>query len=246
MVEVNLTIKEFTEKLTCDEEHGYREIDNYRRILDYDKDNFMALYYTDYIDLDNLDEISVYTQLKFLKDSWDSINKKNYGKTTLERRRELVSAIEKVQDEYVSLVGNDSTKVISGIVVCAGYPVGVLLPKTLTNYISLHNLEESGIEMSRDDLDDIFDGAKWWVDKLMEHDVYVDRPFVGNIYVSPNNYNHVVLDKLDEIGTCRMETKEYAQTLAKKGNNLKASAYRHLQELKDKCQNDYCSNQHFI
>ena len=245
MLEINLTTKELVERLTCDKEHGLVEIDHYRRIVELDDDYFLGLYYKDYIDLDHLDEISVNETLNFYKEYWDGVNKNNYGVTTKKRKEDLISKIEEVQEEYTVLYPHDATQVISGLVVCQDYPVGVIIPKKIIEYKPLFTIEEE-TKLSTDDIDNIFEGAKWWVEKLMERGVYVENLYTGNILVSPNNYSHVVLDKLDELCTCRMETKEYVEELAKRGKDLRETGYQQLESFKNSYHNNNSNNKHFI
>lgn len=246
MIEINITTKELLEGLTCDKEHGLVAIDHYRRIIELDDNYFMALYYKDYVDLKNLDEISVSEAIKFDKNYWDEINLKNYGATTKKRKEDLVAKIMEVQEEYALLTKEDFIPVISGLVVCDDYPVGVILPKKMLEYKPLFTLEEDKSELSRDDVNDMFDGVKWWIEKLMERGVYTDYLYVGNILVSPNDYSHVALDKLDELTTCRMETDEYVEELAKRGKDLRKNAFEQLEKFRNGYQGYNSDNHHFI
>lgn len=246
MIEINVTTKELLEGLTCDKEHGLVAIDHYRRIIELDDNHYIALYYKDYDDLDNLNEISVNDRLNFNKYFWDGVNLKNHGVTTKKRKEDLIAKIMGVQEEYALLTKEDSIPVISGLVVCKDYPVGIILPKKMLEYNSLFTIEEEGNELSKEDVDNMFDGAKWWIEKLMERGVYTDYLYVGNILVSPNDYSHVALDKLDELCTCRMETDEYVEELAKRGKDLREIAYEQLEKFRNRYHNYNGDNHHLI
>ena len=88
MIEINITTKELLEGLTCDKEHGLVAIDNYRRIIELDDNNFMALDYKTFIDLDNLDEVSVSDTLNFVKNYWDGVTLNVYGATFKKRQED--------------------------------------------------------------------------------------------------------------------------------------------------------------
>lgn len=244
MVEINLTTKELLEGLTSNK--GLVTIDHYRRIIELDDRYFMALYYKDYVEDKNLSESIINEKLNYNKKFWDGVYLKNYGMTALRRKEELISKIEEVQEEYADYVGEDTTQVISGLLVCQDYPVGVILPKRILEYKPLFTIEEEGTELTREDINRMFDGVRWWVDKLIEKDVYTDYLYIGNILVSPNDYSHVVLDRLDDDFTCRIEPKEYVRELAKRGKDLVQIAYDNVEDFKDSYHRDIDNNHHYI
>ena len=163
--------------------------------------------------------------------------------TTKQRKEDLIARILKVQKEYALENKEDATEVISGLVVYNDYPVGVIMPKKILEYKSLFDLEEEHV-FTEDEVRDMFEGVRWWIDHLIENGVYPGSLYVGNILVSPNDISHVMLDKLDEAGTCRVETEEYVKDLAKRGNDLKYNAYKYLKEFRDYYLTYSESNQH--
>ena len=249
MIEINLTSQELIKGLTCGKKDGLVAIDHYRRIIDFDEDYYIGLYYKDY-DFDDdkkvLDEKALIKRTLENKNYWDNVNLANYDMTTKQRKEDLFFRIEKVQEEFVLKTGEDSTQIISGLVLYQDYPVGVIIPKKILDYKWLFNIEEEGTELSKDDIDNMFDGVKWWIDRLMEQGVYVGRLYVGNLLVSPNDYRNVALDKLDDLCTCRVETKEYVEKLAKRGNDLRKNAYKYLEEFRNYYHDYNKTNQHFI
>lgn len=244
MIEIKLTIEELEKYLTCGKEEGLLEIDHYRRIIDFDEDHFIGIYYKDFIELDNLDEIGINETINTNKEYWDAFNLKNYGMTTKQRKEDLIARILKVQEEYVLKTGEDATQVISGLLVYNDYPVGVIIPKKILEYESLYNIEDQKNEFKKEDVIDMFEGIRWWIDRLIANGVYPGSLYVGNVFVSRNNIGNVVLDKLDEVGTCRVETKEYVKELAEKGNDLEYNAYHNLKDFRDYYLTYSESNQH--
>ena len=245
MIEINITTKELLEGLTCDKEHGLVAIDNYRRIIELDDNDFMALDYKTFIDLDNLDEVSVSDTLNFVKNYWDGVTLNVYGATFKKRQEDLIAKIMEVQEEYSALYPEDSIPVISGLVVCNDYPVGVILPKKMLEYKPLFTFHEE-IELSREDIDNIFDGAKWWIEKLMDHGVYTNFINILNILVSPNDYGHVALDNLDHLGTCSMEIDKTVKEEAANGKDLRKNSLEVLEEFRNRFYDYNKEDRHFI
>jgi hypothetical protein len=233
MLEIDLTPKELLEYL--DSNNGLFEYDHYRKVINYDDEYFIGIYYKDFEDIDRTPK-GVDDRVDFYKEYWTPIDLKNYGMTPKKRKEELIMGIERVQEEY-ALKEEKATQVISGLVLCHDYPVGVIIPKKFLEYKPL-NVLENEIELTDEDINTIFDSAKWWIERLIEKDIYPGPLYGGNILVNPNDYSCVMLEKLDEFGLCRMETKEYVYKIAKRGNNLEANAYKYLEELRE----DYLHN----
>ena len=84
--EIELTVKELVEYLTCDKEHGLVAIDHYRRIIDFDKDYFIGIYYKDFIDIRTINEENVNDVVELDKGIEDKYNLANYGMTTKQRK----------------------------------------------------------------------------------------------------------------------------------------------------------------
>ncbi len=122
--------------------------------------------------------------------------------------------------------------VISGIVMCKNYPVGVIIPKKLLTYKSLIELKEEGVSLSQDEKELIFNMVELWVKSLMNHDVYPGL-YLGNILVNPDDYSDVVLDGLDGPSICRVENKIYVDDLAKRGLDLREQMIADFNRLKD-------------
>ena len=244
MIEIKLTIEELEKYLTCGKEDGLVALDHYRRIVEFDDDNYLGIYYKDFCDLDHLDKISINETVYYYKNFWDDVNLRNYGMTTKQRKEDLIARILKVQEEYVLKTGEDATQVISGIVVYNDYPVGVIIPKKILEYKSLYDVENEKPVFEKEEVLDMFEGIRWWIDRLIANGVYPGSLYVGNILVSPNDISHVMLDKLDELGTCRVETDEYVKLLAERGNDLKENAYKYLKDFRDYYLTYSESNQH--
>ncbi len=248
MIEINLTVEEFLKGLSCDKNNGLVDTDTYRMIIEYDDEHYLGLYYKGFNDKIYLDEKIIAEIIKKNKEYWDDINLKRYGMTTKRKMEDFIMKIMEIQEEYCVERGEDATQVISGLVVCNDYPVGVILPKRMLEYKSLYTIEDTE-ELSKDEVNQIFDGVKWWVDRLIERGIYTKRLYTGNVWVSPNNYGNVVLDRLDGYGVCEMVPDaevEKAKENSIYENPYVDKAYIQLEDFREWFQKENAFNPHFI
>ncbi len=242
MVEINITAKELLGALSCNEENGLVLVDHYRRIIELDSEYYIGIYYKDFINVPR-DEESIKESILFNKDIIDAYNMRTYGKTTKQRKEDLISRIESVQEEYILENQEETIQVISGLITCEDYPVGVIIPKKILQYKNLLDLENKGKSIPEEERNHMFNTIKWWIEHLMNHGVYVDYLYTGNIMVKPDDYSKVVLDQLDDL-SCRVETDEYVEMLAKRGNDLRKNAYKAIEDFRRDYYDDVI-NEHY-
>ena len=120
---------------------------------------------------------------------------------------------------------------IKGLALYQGYPVGVLVPRLLAYYYkSLNKIKMD--ELSLKDRKIIFEKVTIWVEELIKRGVYPINIYGGNIIVDTVPDLDVVLDGLDETGVVRIETKEYADSLRKRGCDLEKESFDNLNKIK--------------
>lgn len=244
MVEINLTTKELLNILNCNTENGLVLVDHYRRIIELDGDYYLGIYYKDFINVPR-EEKSIKESILFNKAILDAYNIRAYGKNTKQRKEDLISRIEKVQEEYILEHKEEVIQVISGLVLCEDFPVGVIIPKKILQYKNIVDIENKGKSLSKEERDGMFDCIRWWIDHLIKHGIYINYLYTGNILVKPSDYSKVVLDQLDDF-SCRVETDEYVELLAKRGNDLRENAYKAIKRFRSDHYDDDIDNHYRI
>jgi hypothetical protein len=203
--------------------------DYYRKFINYDDNDYIGLYYKEYLDIDDNNEENIEDHIKTSKTIWNGVDMWPWDHHMVERLFARINRISEAQKEVPCSL---DVSVISGIVLCDNYPVGVLIPKKILNYVPLGELVTSGISLTKEDKETIFKQVDLWVKSLIKHEVYPTL-YSGNILVNPNDYSDVILDGLDGPQVCRVENKRYVEELAGRGLDLREEAITDYNSLKE-------------
>ena len=214
-------------------ERTFERLDYYRKIISINDDYVLGLYYKEFLDFDEINEESVEESIELKKNISDDLDEYPWENHKVAR---LFSKIDRINEAEKNIPRKFDKSVISGIVLCNNYPVGVIFPKKLLDYKSLLKIWNESIPLSDEEKNIIFDNVNVWVNKLIEQGVYPSL-YLGNILVNPDDYSDIVLDGLDGPSVCRVENQKYVDYLFKNGFDLKERCLREY----DKLRNDFCN-----
>ncbi len=222
---VNLSEKDVLRGLESPEIYGKYWGDYYRKFTEYNKDNILGLYYKildygNYGSLENL--IAVRKKSADSEYTWE-----HYSMCRLFTLINRLEEVYKVIGKYSDL----KSPIITGIALYNNYPVGTLFPKELLNYKNAYEIFDDG-NISDEDKSKIFEEAGYIVSQLIRKDIYPTGLYRGNIVVNPNDYSDVRLDGLDGPMVSRVESKQYAKVLKKRGGDLKEITWENFNKLK--------------
>ncbi len=230
---VNLTAGEVLNALN----YETPSINHYRKNIYYGDEDTLGIYYKDFIDsklCDNKYMDSNYNiRDEYVKELNEHINmlkeiRNNeyvWEHYALLKKIALINRLEELKD--LSKLENPT---ITGLALYQGYPVGVLIPRLLTYYERLCDINMD--ELSLQEKKIIFDKVHLWVEELIKRDVYTNNIYSGNIVVNPYDYTDVVLDGLDDAGVVRIESKLYVNKLKRKGLDLQKDSFNNLNKIK--------------
>lgn len=222
---VNLSEKDVIRGLESPKIYGEHWGDYYRKFTEYDKNNILGLYYkildySNYGSLENL--IAIRKKCADSEYPWE-----HYSMCR------LFTLINRLEEAY-KVIGKYSdlkSPVITGIALYNNYPVGTLFPRELLNYKNISEIFANP-NISDDDKSKIFEEAGYIVSQLIRKDIYPTCLYRGNIVVNPNDYSDVRLDGLDGPMVSRVESKEYARVLKKRGGDLKEITWENFNKLR--------------
>ena len=210
---------------------------NYRKDLYFGEDDTLGFYYKLFTDggLDDGQYIDMFGNIreKYINRLNEYINVEKsiregeyvWEYYTLVSRMALINRLEELKG-----LSKLKEPAITGLALYKGFPVGVLIPRLLTYYRSLCQINMD--ELSLQEKKIIFERAQLWVDELVKRNVYPVNIYSGNIVVNPEDYSDVVLDGLDEPAVVKIESKYYAKRLKSYGRDLKKESFDNLNKIK--------------
>ena len=222
---VNLSEKDVLRGLESPKIYGKYWGDYYRKFTEYDKDNILGLYYKklDFEKYESLDDlIEVRKKCENSEYTWEHYE--------ICRLFTLINRLE----EVYKVIGKHSelkSPVITGIALYNNYPVGTLFPRELLNYKNACEIFDNP-NISDEDKLKIFEEAGYLVSQLIRKDIYPTCLYRGNIVINPNDYSDVRLDGLDGPMVSRVESKQYAKVLKKRGGDLKETTWENFNKLR--------------
>lgn len=216
----------FTKSEVVDILNGKTLEDHYRKMsYFFGEENALGFYYKEFISLKENAFKDIDELINFKKQSWSS-NEYTWEHYLLLPKIALINRLEELKG-LTKL--NESP--IKGLALYQGYPVGVLVPRLLAYYYkSLNKIKMD--ELLLKDRKIIFEKVTIWVEELIKRGVYPINIYGGNIIVDTVPDLDVVLDGLDETGVVRIETKEYADSLRKRGFDLEKESFDNLNKIK--------------
>ena len=204
--------------------------DYYRRYVNCNDEDIFGFYYKDYYEVHAKTVETITEHINVLKEIGDNVGDRTWEYRQMGFLFALITRVNNAQKELCDKgICKFNKPLITGIGLYENYPVGTYFPKELFNYKSLTELEYE--ILSKEEIDTIFDQVELWVDTLAYYGVYTSL-YLGNILVNPNDYSDVVLGGLDGPCVCRIENKNYFKKLAEKGNDLRESSIKNIQEMK--------------
>ena len=185
--------------------------DYYRRYFTCPSDSdVLGFFYKKFLDVSDTKEIK--ERIEQNKDFWNNCTDRPWEYHLVAKLFTLINRVTLAQRDLVKAGAcKFEDPVISGIALYENYPVGVYFPKKLLNYKSLAELQEE--DLTNEEKNMIFSKVELWILSLMEHDVYAEGLYYGNILVNPNDYSDVILDGLDGPDVCRVENMNYVNEL---------------------------------
>ena len=220
---INLSAEDVLDGLVSPKIYGVYWGDYYRKFIEYDKDNILALYWKNLMNVKDKktldDEISTRKWAYTFEYTWEHY--------TMCRLFSLINRLE----EKLKRKSDLKSPVITGIALYKNYPVGTLFPRNLLDYITLGELTDD-LGFTAEDKKTILMATKSAISSLIKHNVYPTGIYRDNIVVNPRNYSDVRLDGLDGPGIVRVESKEYVKELKLRGGDLVNNAWNMFNNIK--------------
>lgn len=224
---VNLSAEDVLAGLESPKIYGVYCGDYYRKFTEYDKDNFLALYWKNLMNVK--DKKTLDDEIRTRK--WAYTSEYTWEHYTMCRLFSLINRLEDVYDEKLKRTSDLKSPVITGIALYKNYPVGTLFPRNLLNYITLGELKDD-LSFTAEDKKTILMATKGVIRSLIKHNVYPTGIYIDNIVVNPRNYFDVRLDGLDGPGIARVESKEYVEELKLRGGDLVNNTWNRFNDIK--------------